>query len=411
MAAFGFSIDDFVTCLTLVKNLVEAVKDSTGSVSELKSLLQTLQALNEAVINSQIVHLQWEALIVNPTFRKNSLAMINGMEFARQQSKKLLEEFIESLQPYTDAFIKSDGKIVFRNWRKIKWQFQKDETGKLEQDLNRNLEALRIYTDALFQYTAGWQFRDILSNVTDLRKEVAHISSSIHAVSVANDTAPRMHSVEDEYQEQSIALSQQRNEAGVGGQNYILKHRELDIQELPPLHRAAARGSLGGIASLIHNGQDVDEPLVVDRWLPNEHWGEFNFMGCSPLHLAAWFGHIEAMNLLLNRGANVASEDNDRAQALQYAIYGGNARAASFLLARGASLTLEDKWGKRALHDACIEGPLWLIRLMIERGADISARDTCGKTALHRALDRVDLDIMDFLVVAKLGSGLDCQAE
>jgi hypothetical protein len=120
MAAFGFSIDDFVTCLTLVKNLVEAVKDSTGSVSELKSLLQTLQALNEAVTNSQIVHLQWEALIVDPTFRKNSLAMINGMEFARQQSKKLLEEFIESLQPYTDAFTKSDGKLVLRNWRKIK---------------------------------------------------------------------------------------------------------------------------------------------------------------------------------------------------------------------------------------------------------------------------------------------------
>jgi uncharacterized protein len=91
---------------------------------------------------------------------------------------------------------------------------------------------------------------------------------------------------------------------------------------------------------------------------------------------------------------------------LQYAIYGGNARAASFLLARGASLTSEDKWGKRALHDACTEGPFWLIRLMIECGADISARDTYGKTALHRALDRVDLDIMDFLIVAKLGSGL-----
>jgi hypothetical protein len=44
-------------------------------------------------------------------------------------------------------------------------------------------------------------------------------------VSVANDTAPRMHSVEDEYQEQSIALSQQRNEVGVGGQKYILEHR------------------------------------------------------------------------------------------------------------------------------------------------------------------------------------------
>jgi hypothetical protein len=192
------------------------------------------------------------------------------MEFARQQSKKLLEEFIESLQPYTDAFIKSDGKLVLRNGRKIKWQFQKDETRKLEQNLNRHLEALRIYTDALFQYTAGWQFRDILSNITELRKEVAHISSSTQAVSVANDIAPRMGSVGDGYQDQSIALSQQRNEAGVRGQKHILERRELDIQELPLLHRAAARGSLRGIVSLIHNGQDVDEPLVVDGWLPNE---------------------------------------------------------------------------------------------------------------------------------------------
>jgi hypothetical protein len=130
MAAFGFSIDDFVTCLTLVKNLVEAVKDSTGSVSELKSLLQTLQALNEAVTNSQIVHLQWEALIVNPAFRKNSLAMINGMEFARQQSKKLLEEFIESLQPYTDAFIRSTTEsLCFATEEKSSGNFRKTRRG------------------------------------------------------------------------------------------------------------------------------------------------------------------------------------------------------------------------------------------------------------------------------------------
>jgi hypothetical protein len=52
MATFGFSIGDFVACLTLAKNLVEAVKDSKGSVFDFKSLLQTLQALNEAVMHS-----------------------------------------------------------------------------------------------------------------------------------------------------------------------------------------------------------------------------------------------------------------------------------------------------------------------------------------------------------------------
>jgi len=64
------------------------------------------------------------------------------------------------------------------------------------------------------------------------------------------------------------------------------------------------------------------------------------------------------MELLLDCRANIASEDINQAQALQYAIYGGNARGAGLLLSRGASFTSQDIWGKYALHDACINGPL-----------------------------------------------------
>jgi hypothetical protein len=409
MATFGFSIGDFVTCLTLAKNLVEAIKDSTGSVFDFKSLLQTLQALNEAVTHSQIVHLQWEALVIDPSFKKNSLAMINGMEFARQQSKKLLEDFIESLQPYTDVFIKSNGKPVLRNWRKITWHFQKDQSGKLERDLNRHLEALRIYTDALFQYTAGWQFRDILSNVTDLRKEVAHMSSTIQSVSGAHGPARQLSSIENEHQHRSFTLFQHSNEASVTELVPPPECRELDIRELPPLHRAAARGSLREISAHLDRGQNINERLLAESWLPNPIWGEFTFTGCSSLHLASWFGHIKAMELLLDCGANIASEDRDRAQALQYAIYGGNARGAGLLLSRGASLTSQDIWGKRVLHDACINGPLWLIRSIIERGADVFARDNWGMTAFHRAASRGDLAVLKLLVDA--GAGPDVHAD
>jgi hypothetical protein len=39
-----------------------------------------------------------------------------------------------------------------RNWRKVMWLFQKEEVSKLEKELQRHLQALRIYTDGLFQY-------------------------------------------------------------------------------------------------------------------------------------------------------------------------------------------------------------------------------------------------------------------
>jgi ankyrin repeat protein len=328
--------------------------------------------------------------------------MINGMEFARQQSKKLLEDFIKSLQPYTDVFIKSNGKAVLRNWRKITWHFQKDQSGKLERDLNRNLEALRIYTDALFQYTAGWQFRDILSGVTDLRKEVAHMSSTIQAVNRAHSPARQLSSIENEHQHRSVTLFQHSKEARIIEPVSPLEFRELDIRELPPLHRAAARGSLREISAHLDRGQNINERLLAEVWL-NPIWGKFNFTGCSPLHLASWFGHIKAMELLLDGGANIASEDKDRAQALQYAIYSGNAGGAGLLISRGASLASQDIWGKRALHDACITGPLWLIRFILERGADIFAKDNGGMTAFHKAAIRGDSAILKLLVDAGAG--------
>lgn len=63
----------------------------------------------------------------------------------------------------------------------------------------------------------------------------------------------------------------------------------LQVDELPPLHKAAARGDLTGINALLDTGEDINTPLPFQRlWDSpgNRSWG---FKGCSPLHLAAWF--------------------------------------------------------------------------------------------------------------------------
>ena len=152
MAAFGFSVGDFVTSLALINNVSQALKDSNGSASDFKALDQTLQSLSQAMTASEVVHLQWSELPASATFKANSKSMINGMLFERQKCRHVMETFLKAAQPYTDAFIHERGKTFVRSWRKVRWLYQKDEVLKLERNLRAHSEALRIFTDALFQY-------------------------------------------------------------------------------------------------------------------------------------------------------------------------------------------------------------------------------------------------------------------
>jgi hypothetical protein len=150
MATFGFSVGDFVTCLQLIREVAQALSDSKGSASEYQCLFQTLVSLNQSLAASEVIYLQWNTEATNLVYKKNGAAMINGMLFERQKCKQLIEDFLKASQPYTDAFVHQHGKAVVRNWRKVAWLFQKDEVTKLEKELQRHLQALRIYTDALF---------------------------------------------------------------------------------------------------------------------------------------------------------------------------------------------------------------------------------------------------------------------
>jgi hypothetical protein len=168
MASFGFSVGDFVTCLNLIREVAQALNDSKGSASEYKSLFETLVSLNQTLAASELIYLQWDSQATSLTYKTQARAMINGILFERQKCKELLESFIKSSQPYTDAFVKERGRAVVRNWRKVTWLFQKEEVNKLERQLQRHLQALRIYTDALFLYTHS----ALLHSGTDVSPEI-----------------------------------------------------------------------------------------------------------------------------------------------------------------------------------------------------------------------------------------------
>jgi hypothetical protein len=151
MASFGFSIGDFITCLSLIRQVSQALKDSSGSVADYKSFLQTLSSLNQTLTTSELIYLQWQSQTSGPAFQPNTQAMVNGILFERQQCRSLMERFLKASAPYTDAFLSRRQNAMVRGWRKVTWLYQKDEISKLERDLQGHMQAMQVYSDALFQ--------------------------------------------------------------------------------------------------------------------------------------------------------------------------------------------------------------------------------------------------------------------
>jgi ankyrin repeat protein len=108
--------------------------------------------------------------------------------------------------------------------------------------------------------------------------------------------------------------------------------------------------------------------------------------GWTPLHEAAWKGHVEIIRLLLQNGAEVNAKNNYGYTPLHYAACNGHIDILHLLVENGVDLEAQRNYGSRALHKAARYGHLPFIQELISRyHVDINARDNDGETALSWA--------------------------
>jgi len=112
--------------------------------------------------------------------------------------------------------------------------------------------------------------------------------------------------------------------------------------------------------------------------------------GFPALHLAAFFGHLEAVEFLLAAGAGVGARSTNPMDntALHAAMVFRHLEVARVLLDHGAAVNARQHGGFTALHAAAFHNDVAMAELLLSRGADKLLKTDDGKTAQDIALDK-----------------------
>ncbi|KAK2856667.1 hypothetical protein Q5P01_005402 [Channa striata] len=132
---------------------------------------------------------------------------------------------------------------------------------------------------------------------------------------------------------------------------------------------ASHKGQADNVVQLINKGAKV----AVTKF------------GRSPLHLAAYKGHIEVVQILLKAGCDLDIQDDGKQTALHRGAMVGHRDVIRALIQEGCALDRQDKDGNTALHEVSWHGFSQCVKLLVKNGANVHAKNKAGNTALHLA--------------------------
>lgn len=178
-------------------------------------------------------------------------------------------------------------------------------------------------------------------------------------------------------------LAGARNGNGISILLHARYHWRLDMVDVllaadPPLDifEAAALGKADRARRLL-----MQDPAAVHAWSPD---------GFTPLHLAAYFGQLDTVRILLEHGADVSANSRNpmTLTPLHSAAANGDCSICALLLEHGAEVDARQHGGWTPLFSAAARGDPELVQLFLDHGADPRLTQTEGKTAQDVAAER-----------------------
>ena len=139
-----------------------------------------------------------------------------------------------------------------------------------------------------------------------------------------------------------------------------------------PLHRAVVGGHVNTVRTLLDLGSNI-EARNSDGWTPLCH--------------AAAEGNLDIVRMLYDRGANVyarSNADDDEDMPIHLAAYFGHLQVVSFLIDRKHELLFaKNRENESPINRAAVGGHTSVVEYLLSRGVGIETTGFRGRTPLH----------------------------
>ncbi|HEX4749153.1 MAG TPA: ankyrin repeat domain-containing protein [Bryobacteraceae bacterium] len=189
------------------------------------------------------------------------------------------------------------------------------------------------------------------------------------------------------------ALLDATNEAGQSGFILAMYYRQREVADyllsLGPqldVFNACIAGETERVLHDVRSNPDLLDAQSSDGW--------------TPLHLAAFFGHADLAEALIDQGAKVDAKSSNamRNTPLHAAAAGGQIGVMELLLKRGANANATQEGGDwTALHSAAQAGNRQMVEVLVANGAHVNARAANGQSALDLALSKGHHEVAELL--------------
>uniref|UniRef100_A0A8C1WS57 Ankyrin repeat domain 28b n=1 Tax=Cyprinus carpio TaxID=7962 RepID=A0A8C1WS57_CYPCA len=140
-----------------------------------------------------------------------------------------------------------------------------------------------------------------------------------------------------------------------------------------PLHLAAYHGHHQALEVLVQSLLDLDVRTA---------------QGHTPLDLAAFKGHVECVDVLINQGASILVKDYTlKRTPIHAAATNGHSECLRLLIGNAdlqSAVDIQDGIGQTPLMLSVLGGHTECVYSLINKGANVDAKDKRGRTALHR---------------------------
>lgn len=170
------------------------------------------------------------------------------------------------------------------------------------------------------------------------------------------------------------------------------------VRSLNDIHYLVKNGFVEGIDLALKNNISLLEKKVM--------------LGFTPLHSASTYGNVDAVELLIDRGANLRSRTYDGRTALHCAAENGHTEAVEILITYGCEVNASTRLTvpglyRTAIHLAAQNGHERVIELLCQHGAVIDAKDKNGDTPLILAAKENKIEAVEMLLI--LGADINIQ--